>query len=584
MPVRALRRQFRKITCIALMLVFIMQGLSFAWYMNSIESSNEAALESLLTTKCNVVDSYLHDWRRVADSICYQDSVQELMRVGAYDWLDDTKLKDMVESLVRSMSLTKGEILNVDLFDENGTFIAGSGNGVSQSQYVELSKSEPGTAWFSGVMTNTSMYSVSTPLMYYFAPVRNSDSPGFGELLGTLAITFNMNGISSLLKEEGSGESQFLLLDGADVIIAAARRQLLNDAAPEYLRVNSGKLFELESFDRNGYVMRTADISGTDWTMVAISPRYEYVQGMSYIFIYNMAMLAMGLALMAVMYYAANKRVVSDVNGIIQLISSAERIGMISDVSLTFIEFQTIADTYCQMANEHRRLESALNRSVQLSHEREMQAKQWELDALRNQLQPHFLYNTLEHMRGMALYYGARELNQQIAELSRLLRYSMQPGVLSTVGQEIEALEHYIRIIEKRSGSDRIAINLDWDAGLRDVPLPRLLLQPLVENAVEHGLSSQLEGGRVDVTVAYIEGGTRARLCVADNGKGMDDSACAALRDRLRAGERDGGEAGIGLASISRCLRLTYGERATLDISSVSGQGTSVVITLDIGE
>jgi two-component system, LytTR family, sensor kinase len=189
-----------------------------------------------------------------------------------------------------------------------------------------------------------------------------------------------------------------------------------------------------------------------------------------------------------------------------------------------------------------------------------------ELKALREQLRPHFLFNTLNTIAVLVRENKNDEAVNLIARLSSLLRMSLDnTGVHEvTVRQEMDFLERYIDIQQARF-SDRLAVGIAIEPAAMEARIPNLLLQPLVENAIVHGIASKSGPGRVDV-LGRVENG-RLHLEVRDGGPGMGDGT-------KRAKE------GIGLTNTRERLARIYGAQGQLSLRSEPGRGVSVQIVL----
>ena len=191
-------------------------------------------------------------------------------------------------------------------------------------------------------------------------------------------------------------------------------------------------------------------------------------------------------------------------------------------------------------------------------------ASEAELRALRAQINPHFLFNALTTIGYLIQAAPARAL-ETLLRLTSLLRSVLRSdGELTTLGRELELVEAYLDI-ERARFEDRLRVRVDVPPALRRVAVPTLLLQPVVENAVKHGIAPERSGGEVAI-VAVLEGGALA-VTVRNTG------AVATPREIER-----GRRTGVGLANIERRLRLQYGDAASLRIRSEPGAGTTVEI------
>jgi signal transduction histidine kinase len=206
------------------------------------------------------------------------------------------------------------------------------------------------------------------------------------------------------------------------------------------------------------------------------------------------------------------------------------------------------------------------------ARERETQAAQLSaqlaearLGALRMQLHPHFLFNSLNAIAVLVRDQRTREATTMLELLSDLLRQVLRtdPAHEVAVAEELRFLEQYLAIEQVRF-SDRLMVTFAVDADVRDAAVPGFVLQPLVENALRHGLADRSEGGVVEIGARRE--GTELVLWVRDNGVGLG-------ADTPRG-------PGLGLANTRERLATLYGVRARLDVSGTAGGGTTATVHL----
>jgi signal transduction histidine kinase len=196
--------------------------------------------------------------------------------------------------------------------------------------------------------------------------------------------------------------------------------------------------------------------------------------------------------------------------------------------------------------------------------------KEAQFMSLQDQIRPHFLFNALNTIARTALFESASETERLTHALGRLLRYSLGDAeAMVPVREELAVLGEYLRFQALRFG-DRLRWDIEVGKGAEDVPIPRFTIQPLVENAVRHGIEPLENGGALAVRVSRREG--RLLIRVSDTGIGME----ARKARRLLLGE--GG--GIGLSNVSRRLSLRYGSEARIALESAPGRGTVIRISL----
>ncbi|WP_424768938.1 sensor histidine kinase [Paenibacillus sp. sgz302251] len=216
------------------------------------------------------------------------------------------------------------------------------------------------------------------------------------------------------------------------------------------------------------------------------------------------------------------------------------------------------------------------------SLEKDRLVKALELQALQSQINPHFLFNTLNSLSKLALLEGAEQTSDLIVSMSNLLRYNLrnldQPV---TLREEIQHVKEYF-IIQQARFRDRIKLELFIDPAALVKPIPALTLQPLVENAFIHGIEQMEIGAVIKLTIAQEQAGIR--ISVSDNGRGMSEATRQALL-QLQSGTDYKQSTGLGTKNVFKRLYLFYGMDDLISIESELGKGTTVTILIpDIKE
>ncbi|MBR2189687.1 MAG: sensor histidine kinase [Eubacterium sp.] len=221
--------------------------------------------------------------------------------------------------------------------------------------------------------------------------------------------------------------------------------------------------------------------------------------------------------------------------------------------------------------------------------EKNLLNRQVEFQNLQSQINPHFLYNTLESIRGQALIDGAPEIANMTKALSAYFRYSVSTSAdLVRLEDELRNIRNYFVIQQYRFGS-KLTMDItfeDPEAICNDILLPKLTLQPILENAIFHGLEPGTKPGHLQITVTTTQ--SRLLIMVSDNGVGIDSETLAALNDKLEHGgiEADSHSAskhsGIALINVNKRIQLCFGQAYGLHVRSIPDIGTDVEIITPI--
>ncbi|TBL75789.1 histidine kinase [Paenibacillus thalictri] len=206
-----------------------------------------------------------------------------------------------------------------------------------------------------------------------------------------------------------------------------------------------------------------------------------------------------------------------------------------------------------------------------------------QLKMLQAQINPHFLYNTLQSIGTIALRHRVDEINDKISQLGAILRYSMDFSTETVYLQkEIEHIEHYLSLQESRFTS-KLLYSITCDPAARHVTVPKMILQPVVENSIIHGIESGLGAGEIDLTITVDDQFLTIRMM--DNGKGMDFSEIEQVKlqfEEPHAYKKDGG--GIGLINVLQRLRLKYGDSFEWHIDSKPYEKTEITFIIPVRE
>ncbi len=211
--------------------------------------------------------------------------------------------------------------------------------------------------------------------------------------------------------------------------------------------------------------------------------------------------------------------------------------------------------------------------------ELEKRLAQSELKMLQNQINPHFLFNTLNMIYCMAEKEGAKEASSMLLKTSHLLRYGLEmQNRLSDFKRELHALQYYIDIQKLRFG-DKLAIQVDVQdmEAIGNVAIPGMIFQPLIENAMKHGLKDCVKDGLIGIEICKAVGNINIK--VFDNGRGM---AKPMLKQLIENDYHAPGSTSLGLYNVVHRLKAYYAERVSIDIQSDIGCGFAIYISIEL--
>lgn len=224
------------------------------------------------------------------------------------------------------------------------------------------------------------------------------------------------------------------------------------------------------------------------------------------------------------------------------------------------------------------------NRNLFLAFRREAQ-----ILALQNQINPHFLYNTLETIRSEAIMNGAVNAGTMAEALATFFRYTISNlDYLVQIEDELENIQNYFTIQHYRFGN-KIGIQITYDEEDKNILrlyIPKLIMQPVVENAIYHGIEQKLGAGQVTISISYTK--QNLDIMISDDGIGIKDTELSEINNRLWTDSENYGyeksekSGGIAIRNVNQRIKLLFGEEYGIWLNSIYGIGTDVHIKLPV--
>lgn len=232
------------------------------------------------------------------------------------------------------------------------------------------------------------------------------------------------------------------------------------------------------------------------------------------------------------------------------------------------------------LSSHFNKMVSQVQQLIQEVYQEQLLKQKAELKSLRMQINPHFLYNTLESINWMARIKGAPEVGRMVKALGDLMRTSISGDDFVSIEEEIKNINNYLTIQKFRYG-DRFEVNVDISPEIEYFKIPKLILQPIVENAFVHGIENKVGSGKIEIIGQKED--DKIVFQVNDNGIGMDEEVAAGLLlpDSRRSSNTEG-HTHIGLNNVDLRIKMYYGQEYGVFIESRSGCGTNVKIILSI--
>ena len=388
---------------------------------------------------------------------------------------------------------------------------------------------------------------------------------------GVIIINLNIEKLTATLETSKVNNNTIMLLDKNGQVLCSTNDSQALLSTPQFFQSFVGKTNDSEpqqiTLNSHTYIAQTLYNPDYEITLLSLLPTKSIFTDYMPAFLMLLGVVLSNCGISMALAYVVTRRNFQQISHIIDTFSQAE-----NGVLAVSEPQQTIHDEYDVILNNV--ITVFLNSSylkLQL-HEKQYKQELAEMSALQYQINPHFLFNTLQAIDFEALQIQGLSgtMHTMLQNLSDILKYSlMDPLTVVTLNMEIDYLKKYVDIQHQRLG-DEFIVYYEIDEELQNLYVPRLMLQPLVENSISHGVAPLNSTGFIKVR-AYLRNET-VHFVVVDNGIGMTKEETALLRKRIH----DENSKNIGLPNINRRLMLKYGSDSALHISSKKGMGTVI--------
>jgi len=399
---------------------------------------------------------------------------------------------------------------------------------------------------------------------------------------GYLLIRLNREYFASGLAGNRSAEQ------GDAMLLFDASRRPISSTFEDVDAGHAADLLDLEgstaTVGATAYIAVRQASATTGWTYVLLTPVAAATEGIDVLRTALVFSGVIGALLFLVMSFLLSTMITRPMLGVIRAMKGA-RLGSIKPNPRTYatMEINELNHSYNQMVDN-------INHLIRVVYEKQLLQSRTELAALQAQINPHFLFNTLEAFYWSLDEKGEDELARHVLDMSGLFRYTIsgdEGTAWVEMKKELEHAERYLQLMKLRLG-DRLEWTIAADPAFACAIVPKLLIQPLVENAILHGVEGRIGPGAVAIRVQPSSRPGWMRVEVEDNGPGMDELTLDELERSLAVGGAAASKrgAGVGLLNVQRRLLLYFadvdGGAAGLSIESRPSEGAKVSFEIPI--
>ncbi len=547
------------------------------------ENINNAMMQTLVQINYNIHNTIEYA-TLVSDSLYFDEEIKEFLgkddRSDIKLWLKQLK---NIRNKIRNHE-GKNHIYKVRLFVDDEKMVSTehvnffSVNSIKDKEWYTEIADLYGAALWSGVDYETTIAGESDSWLISYRRVIKHTNNIFDNS-GILSVDIMEAYLYSLMDDVSLRESeQIFIVDKEGRLLSGADKSMLGqkyleDSLMDKIRASEQAILQIGDIGQEEYLVYTT-IKDTGWILVDRIASESMLEGHSFWGDMNFILLTI---LVIILLVAASFVIINNIMNEIM-----KRMRLIAEkienegVKAEQLTSEQMVNRKDDMGKVEDMVYSMIERSNQLSkesYEARLEERKAQLMALQAQINPHFLYNTLENINWMAFRKNAPEISSLVTTLAKYFRLSLNKGkVLVSIEDEIELIKTYLTIQNARfDGGLDYETNIDPEC--RNYSIPKLTLQPIVENSVLHGILKKSEkSGTIAIEARFLE--DELLISITDDGIGMEQERVFELLHSPQSSH-------YGLYNVQERLKLYYGEKYGLKIDSTPGQGT--IVTLHLG-
>ncbi len=570
-----LRDQVLVAYIILLVIPMIITGfLLFFWSSSIVEDQTRTILSQTLEQAELHISYAVHEIRSLAEILYENQEVQRVLKRKVASGYNEYEEYLFLDEIVRRIEDTP-RVFRVRLFVPDEKIYAREGS--SFFPLSDVADFGPGNPYW----TRESVTARDNPTEYqslrYVLPIK--DFNDFDNIIGCLYIDLLISEMEDILsKISFQTRKGYAFIVGPDGLIAAGEElppelitEITDIMKPLLAREDPDTVANL-TFSGTGYAVLSRRISGIPWFIVNFVPRAEILHANFMVARITAIIIGFFSALAALAAVLVANRITARIH---LLIERMESLREIYDRTESIDEGVYARDEMGLLQTNFDRMVKRIRQLIDENYVAALQKREAELHALQAQINPHFLYNVLESINWLALKEGARKISRMVTCLGRFYRLGLSKGRdVITVGEEIDYVKAYLDIQKIRFG-DSVTVEFDVPERILDSPIVKLTLQPLVENAINHGLLTKNDrSGVIRIEGLVCKGDILIK--VKDDGMGVNfDKVNYLLSDTSGRSKR-----GFGIKNVDERLKLHFGDAFGLRVVREENRWTVAEIRL----
>lgn len=403
--------------------------------------------------------------------------------------------------------------------------------------------------------------------------------------IGTCILLNRIDDLQSAIKRISLTENSIFLIEDKDGNIIASNRTSLVGGLDK-LDYAGFDLEKQDSVDIDGMrsIVHNRIVDGLDFRLTSILPVHEIAGDIDYLKNFGLIMGAIMAALLILISFLFLRGITRPVQKIADFLESIKGKHLHKRLDISGPnEIGQLALNINNMLSSIEDMTGKILKTQSTLYEMKIEKQYAELSALQSQINPHFLYNTLNCIQSMGLSCGSMEIVNVAAALVKIFRYSIKGSEYVKIRDEVDCVRNYLDIMAVRYNG-KFTTHFDIEQEIMDMKTIKMILQPIVENAIYHGLECKKGSGRLEVK-GILDVEHNIRFEITDDGKGIAEAELANITRQLRnidlfENRRTEDRKSVGLLNVHKRIRLHFGEPYGISIESSENNGTKVIVKL----
>lgn len=542
-------------------------------YKESMTDEQKINTKQMIKQISSNIDFYIKDTENIIDYLSNDPSVISFL--GSNNLSEDEKQENTSAVIYRFIKLHP-EIAGIMIVNKNDMYVSDvmyriSRDSLTNEKWYRKAVESPGRIQLFSKPVGRNINNIFN---YSADDVVSMSKAIFdfksGEFLGVILIDMKLDVIKQVIENVKPGKTGFVyIIDSYGEIVYSPINPVVYRINRDWLLGNKEGII-VKNIKGKDYQIMDNTSPYTAWNTIGVFPLDETLKVAASIKYYSLFIAVITLILAEILAIFFTRSIVSPIRKLRMLMKRTQE----GDLNVYFNN--KYDDEIGELGTSFNTMIKEIKNLVNLVQIEEKSKRKAEISVLQAQIKPHFLYNTLDTIHWMAKEHKATDIVEIISSLTNLLRIGLNSGNESIkLKDEIKHVESYL-MIQKVRYEDKLNYKIEVDDDILDYTVIKLILQPLVENAIYHGIKEKR--GKGDITIFGKIEDNKIHLKVMDNGIGINKERLQEINGLLRKSSLASNKIGYGIFNVNERIRLNYGEEFGLVYSSQYNEGTTVDI------